>query len=325
MASGPAASCIGITVEGANILTRTLIVYGQGALRCHPYVQREVAAAEAGDSGALLSALLGHAVHAGRNLGRALLLTASRGWLARAPVSGPTARYYRRLAWACALLATLSELAMASLGGTLKRRGKLTGRFADLLSWIYLGFCALRRFEAEGRPESDLPLVRFAAEWSLHQAQIALDGILANLATPLLAPLRLWLRASPLGAPPSDALGAQVAALLRTPCAARDRLTAGISIPDDPTLPLGRRERALALAVQAEPIEERLRAAQRRGALPEATPAAGLAAGLISAAEAGLLTRARLAREDACAVDTFSPAEYFGAAGVSEPELTAAR
>jgi acyl-CoA dehydrogenase len=180
MAKGHLGAPIGITVEGANILTRTLIIYGQGAIRCHPYTQREVQALAGGNMGTLAKALLGHAVFFFRNLLREAVLSLSRGGLAAAPVADPTARYYRRLAWASARFAVLSDLALVSLGPRLKFRGKLTGRFADALSWMYLGLAALRRFEAEGRRDEDRPLVQWALDHSLDRIQTAFDGILRN-------------------------------------------------------------------------------------------------------------------------------------------------
>ncbi|HWM91585.1 MAG TPA: acyl-CoA dehydrogenase, partial [Thermoanaerobaculia bacterium] len=144
MARGHMGAPIGITVEGANILTRTLILFGQGAIRCHPWVQKEMQALEAGDAKGFRKALLGHAGFFLRNLVRSTLR------LGRSPVAGPTALYYRRLARASARFALLTDLALLSLGSRLKLKEKLSGRFADVLSWMYLGFCALRRFEAEG-------------------------------------------------------------------------------------------------------------------------------------------------------------------------------
>jgi acyl-CoA dehydrogenase len=251
LADGYTGAAIGITVEGANILTRTLIVFGQGAIRCHPYVQREVAAVGAGDGKALTRALLGHAVFFLGNAIRALLLGLTRGLLARPPVSGPTARYYWRLAWASARFAVLTDLALLTLGGKLKFREKLSGRFADALSWMFLGFCALRRFEAEGRRKEDLPLAGWAVDHSLAEIQKAFDGLYRNFGGPLgwwmRGPAALWSRLNPIGAPPSDRESSRVAALLQVPGEQRDRLTGDIYLPSDPQEAAGRLERALTL------------------------------------------------------------------------------
>jgi len=285
LADGHIGAPIGITVEGANILTRTLIIFGQGALRGHPYALREVRALLAGDAGELRRALFGHAGFFLRNLVRAMLLTATRGRLAASPVSGSTARYYRKLSWASAQFALLTDLAMLSLGSRLKFRQKLSGRFADALSWMYLGLCALRRFEAENRPAEDLPLVRWAAEHSLDRIRTAFEGICRNFEGPLGPLVRTfgaWLvRLAPLGHPPSDRLGGQAAATLRAPGAQRDRLTTDIFLPHDSNNPeeaLGRLERAFALVTAA-------------GASP---------------------ADAEKARADAVQVDSFSLEEYLG-------------
>ncbi|HEY9646906.1 MAG TPA: acyl-CoA dehydrogenase, partial [Chroococcidiopsis sp.] len=150
------ATPISITVEGANILTRTLMIFGQGAIRCHPYVYAEIQALQEGDLAAFDRALWGHLGAFGRNTVRMLGLGLTRGWLARSPVRGETAGYYRKLTWASATFACLTDLALLTMGGSLKRRETLTGRFADVLSWLYLGTATLRRFEAEGRNPDDL-------------------------------------------------------------------------------------------------------------------------------------------------------------------------
>lgn len=243
MARGHMSAPIGITVEGANILTRTLILFGQGAIRCHPYVQREMRALEAGDARELREALLGHAGFFLRNLLRSLLR------LGRSPVAGPTAGYYRQLARASARFAMLTDLALLSLGSRLKLKEKLSGRFADALSWMYLGFCALRRFEAEGRREEDLPLVRWSVEHALSRIQTAFEGIRRNFE----GPLRLLIPRGRIGAPPSDRLGTEAAAILRKPGEQRDRLTDGIFLPADPHEALARLERAFVLTWEDAP------------------------------------------------------------------------
>jgi acyl-CoA dehydrogenase len=315
---------IGITVEGANILTRTLIIFGQGAIRCHPYAQREIRALAAGDGPALRRALLGHAGFLLRNLLRSALLGATRGRLSGSPVSGPTARYYRRLAWASARFAGLADLAMLSLGGKLKFREKLSGRFADALSWMYLGFCALRRFEAEGRREEDLPLVRWSLDWSLSRIQEAFDGIYQNFEGPLAfwmrGPAAFGSRLNPIGSLPSDREGSTLAAAIQTPGEQRDRLTEGIHLPADPMEAVGRLERAFLLVSRSRPILDRLRAASREGKLPAGNPEAlvepALAAGLIDRQEAALVREAAEARRDAIQVDSFTLEEYLG---ITEP------
>jgi acyl-CoA dehydrogenase len=324
-------AAIGITVEGANILTRTLILFGQGAIRCHPYAQKEIRALADGDGKALRRALFGHARHLLGNLIRLAFLGLSRGWLARSPVPGATARYYRRLAWASARFAALSDLAMLSLGGKLKLREKLSGRFADALSWMYLGVSTLRRFEAEGRREEDLPLVRWALDFSLAQIQEAFAGIYRNFEGPLAfwmrGPGAFWVRLNPLGAPPSDREGSRVAAILQTPGAQRDRLTAGLHLPADAGEAVGRIERALLLVSRSREIVERIRTASRAGKIPAGAPEAllaeAIAAGVIDGREADVVREAAEARRDAIEVDSFTLDEYLGFAEAASPRIAA--
>ena len=251
LAAGHLGAPIGITVEGANILTRTLIIFGQGALRGHPYALGEVHALEDGDAPALRRALWKHARFFLGNVVRAGVLGATRGRLVRAQVPGPAGRAWQKIAWASARFAVLTDLALLALGSRLKRRQKLAGRFADVLSWLYLALCALRRFEAEGRREEDLPLLRWSVEYALSRIQTAFEGIFRNFEGPAAPLLRhfgaWWCRTNPVGHPPSDALGAQAAATLRRPGAQRDRLTADVYLPTDPAQALGRLERAFLL------------------------------------------------------------------------------
>ncbi|MFL6194596.1 MAG: acyl-CoA dehydrogenase [Thermoanaerobaculia bacterium] len=307
LADGYTGAAIGITVEGTNILTRSLILFGQGAIRCHPYALKEIRALTDGDRKAFRRALLGHAAFLLGNLVRSGLLGLTRGRLARSPVSGPTARYYRRLAWASARFAALADLAMISLASGLKRREKLSGRFADVLSWMYLGFCALRRFEAEGRREEDLPLVRWALDWSLAEIQKGFAGLHRNFEGPLAfwmrGPAAFWSRLNPIGAEPSDREGSRIAAILQTPGEQRDRLTGGIYVPADASQAIGRLERALHLASRSREILARAKSEP------------------ISPAEADLLREADEARRDAIEVDSFPLDEYLGFA--ERPEMAA--
>jgi len=246
-------SPIGITVEGANILTRTLIVFGQGAMRCHPHVHALLEAVRRGDLPVFRQALLRQTWHAARNVVRAKLFGLSGGWLAGSPVAGPTARYYRRLAWAAARFAVLVDLAIVFLGRRLKFRGKITGRFADVLSWMVLGFAALRRYEAEGRRPEDLPLVDWSLEHAFGRIQEGFDGLFQNFDAPLVGwfvrgPWRWWARLRPIGSAPSDRQGAAAAAVLRRPGAQRERLTENIFIPEA----LAALERAFELTVASK-------------------------------------------------------------------------
>lgn len=306
---------ISITVEGANILTRSLIIYGQGAIRCHPYVLEEMRAAADTGHGALERfdrALLAHLGFVLGNLSRMVFLGLTHGHLAHAP-GGAGRRYYQHLTRFSAAFAFLSDVAMLVLGGSLKRREKLTGRFADILSHLYLASAVLKRFEEQGHPAADRPLMHWACRHALHRIQQALDELLKNF-TP--RPLGWLLRplVFPLGlrfAPPSDRLGHQVVQILLAPGDARDRLTEGVFLPADENQALARLEAALPKVIAAEPVEKKLRELVRRGKLSGEEPlelaAAARDQGLIEAHEYAAVEQAEAARDAVIQVDSFPP------------------
>lgn len=310
---------IAITVEGANILTRTLMIFGQGAIRCHPFALKEIETLNNRDLEGFDKAFWGHVVHVVRNMGRSIRLSLSRGALTSAPVGGPAAPYYRKMAWAAASFATLADIALGTLGGRLKRKEKISGRFADIFSWLYLGNAVLTRFEKEGRPEDDLPFFQWSMEYALKQMQDGFDGLLENLNVPVLrtvlqGPVALWSRMNPLSTGPSDELGHKVAQAMQVPGAQRDRHTAGIYVSDDPSDPLGELEHALRLTHETEDLERRLRHAVKDGRLPRAEPAErvrlAVEKGLITDEQATALREAAAARNKAIEVDSFTLEEY---------------
>jgi acyl-CoA dehydrogenase len=318
---------VSITVEGANILTRTLMIFGQGAIRCHPYALKEMLAAQSGDVRAFDAAFWPHVGHVIRNGFRAVGLSVTRGRLAASPVSGEAAVYWRKMAWASATFAVLADIAMGTLGGDLKRREKLTGRFADILSWMYLGSATLRRWEAEGHRREDRDFFHWAMTHAFAQVQLALEGLMANMRVPGLTwlfrgPLAAWTRVNPISGPPSDALGHRVAAALQAPGATRDRILDGVYVPPTTDRPLGRLENALVLCTSADAITKRLREAVKDGRLPRSAGAKlvqlGAEAGVISAEEAEQVQRAEAARADAIAVDSFTLEEFFRSAVAPE-------
>lgn len=312
------ATPISITVEGANILTRTLMIFGQGAIRCHPAVYQAIDALEREDLMDCDRIIWAHVGTFLRNGARLEMLGLTQTRLARSPVSGPTAPYYRKLALASAAFATLTDIALALYGGSLKRREKLTGRFADVLVWMYLGTATLRRFEAEGRLVNDLPLVHWAMQTAFAEMQQAFLGIFNNLGSGLgHLPWKIaaaWWRLNPIGMPPSDDLGHQVAQLLQGEDTARARLTDGIYLPEEETEALGRLERAFNLCHEAAPILQKIKTASRAGQLPPGRPRdlleAALVSGLIDEAEVDLVCAAEFARNEAIQVDSFSLQEY---------------
>ncbi|HEY5657982.1 MAG TPA: acyl-CoA dehydrogenase domain-containing protein, partial [Myxococcota bacterium] len=311
---------IGITVEGANILTRSMIIYGQGAIRCHPFVQREIEAAEQRDLVAFDAAFFGHVGFVFSSAARALLLGLTAGRIGGGHVGVPQVRrLVGRLSRLAAAFALVSDVCMATLGGKLKRREKITGRLADVLAWMYIASATLKRFCDEGERLEDRPLAVWATEHALRQAEAALAGILNNLpnrpAAWLLRPFVFPLGRREKG--PSDALGSEVAEALLEDRAVRARLTHGIYLPPRDEPGLGRLEAALEKARRALEVEKRIRAAVRAGTLERRGPGESLAqealqAGVISAEDLKLLDEADEARSEAVTVDAFTQEAYRG-------------
>ena len=314
------ATPIGITVEGANILTRTLIIFGQGALRAHPFALKEVEAIAARDLPAFDRAFWGHIGHIVRNLSRAVVLSITRGGMAASPVRGATARYYRKLAWASATFAIMADIAMGALGGSLKLKEKLTGRFADVLSWMYIGTAVLRRYEAEGRLKEDLPFVHFAMNHSLYEIQKAFDGIFRNLPVPGLTwffagPLRFWSNLNAFAGEANDRQTHKIASLILTDSEQRLRHTEGIYMPEGTAEHLGFLEETFRVIKRAEIVDKKVRAAVKARKLQKAKGRtlydAALAGGVITADEHALLLRSEEMRNQAIQVDDFSQEEYL--------------
>lgn len=329
LAHGYYALPINITVEGANILTRTLMIFGQGAIRSHPYAYQEIKALMENDLKGFDRAFWKHLGHVVRNGARALLLSLSRGRLASSPVSGPTACYYRKLAWASASFAFLADMALGSYGGNLKRMEKISGRFADIFSWLYLGTAVLRRYEADGRKKEDLVFVHWCMNYAFAQMQQAFDGLYQNMGGIFRGPVSWWSRLNAIGSMPADRLGGKIAEVLQTPGAQRDALTNGIFISKDVTEAMGRLENAFNLICESEPVLKKVYSAARKKQIAKGQPRqmveAALAAGIITREEADLLARAEAARTDAVQVDSFTLEEYQGMSlGASNP-VSAAR
>jgi acyl-CoA dehydrogenase len=307
---------IGITVEGANILTRSMIVYGQGAIRCHPFVHREIDAVARHDLKEFDVALFGHINLVVTRSVRALLLALSGSRFAGVPRTDDTTRYYQHLSRMSAAFTILSDTAMGTLGGTLKRREKLSGRLADALAYLYLASAALKRYHDEDKTTANLALARWSAETCLFRIQEALLGVLDNLPTRPAAWLLRWL-IFPLGArfrPPSDRIGARVARDILEDREARGTLTEDVFVPPADQPGLGMLEAALDKAVGALPIEAKLRDAVRAGRIDRAPghmlDDIGLAAGVISQAEYDRLNEARDLRDEVIQVDAFTPQQF---------------
>ncbi|HYH42516.1 MAG TPA: acyl-CoA dehydrogenase [Burkholderiales bacterium] len=303
---------IAITVEGANILTRSLIIFGQGAIRGHPYVLREIAAVAEPDARLALKAFdeafFGHIAFVGSNKARALWMGLTRARFVGSPGRPAVRRYYQQLTRLSSAFAFTSDVAMFTLGGALKRRERLSARLGDVLSQMYLASAALKRFEDDARPEEDLPLLHWSVKDALARTEEAFYGLFDNLPGRLLPGL-LRLVVFPWGRefkPPDDHLGHRVCAVVLQPGPARDRLTRGMFISGDESDAIGVLEAALAAVIEAEPLEQKIRALLRE------SPGAGggdiahaIAAGAITPSEAQRVERARALRRKAIMVDDF--------------------
>jgi len=308
---------IGITVEGANILTRSMIIFGQGAIRCHPYVLREIAATANADRAAGAAefdrALCGHIGFLAGNAARALWLGLTGARLMRVPGPAELQPVLRRLARLSAGFAFAADLAMLFLGGSLKRREKISARLGDVLSQLYLASCVVKRYVDDGAQQTDLPFALWAAEDSVHRAQEAMFGLFENFPVRWAAGL-MRLVVFPFGrsyAPPSDRLGHRVAALMLEKSPARERLTDGVCLNEVESDPVGRLELALDLVNEAEAIDAKVRAATKagvvRGQSTQERMESTRALGLIDAREAGIWTRYDALRRACIMVDDFEP------------------
>lgn len=306
---------ISITVEGANILTRSLIIYGQGAIRCHPYVLTEMqAVADTDRKRALVNfdkAIFGHVGFTISNAIRSLVLAGTGGYFVRIPVSGRIRRYYQLLTRMSASFAFVSDVCMLVLGGSLKRKEKISGRLGDILSYLYLASATLKRFEDQGRPAEDLPLMRWVCHYCLNKIERSFSEIMTNFPVRPIAWL-LRLVVFPIGRhfhEPTDRLGNDIARILLSPSVARDRLTRGVFVSDNPEDGMGRIETALPKVIAAEPVERKLRQAVKRGDIEGESLTELLAAGhkakVINATEVKLVEVAMAARAVAVAVDDF--------------------
>ena len=310
---------VGITVEGANILTRNMIIFGQGAIRGHPYVLQEInAASDLDKKRGLVSfdqALISHIAFSVRNVFRSFLFGVGSRYIKGVPegVLSDTVGYYQQLTRFSAAFAMFTDIAMLKLGGALKRKERLSARLGDILSMLYLCSAALKRFEDDGRPAADLPLLHWSMQDALYRIQQAFDELLRNVPWHFLMRAGMRLLIFPLGrrlAPPADTLSHSVARLILAPGETRDRLTAGIYVPTADSEPLAQLEQALECAIACEVIENKLRDAVKAGHLTgqnDAKAAEALAHGIITSEEAALLEKMKVLRRRVIMVDDFPP------------------
>ncbi|MFW2440662.1 MAG: acyl-CoA dehydrogenase [Arenicellales bacterium] len=309
---------VGITVEGANILTRTMIVFGQGAVRCHPYLLKEMNAAQDTDNPQsnrdFDEALFGHIGWSISNIARSLLLAITDARIISAPDSHAR-RYYQQLSRMSACFAVAADTSVMLLGGSLKRREALSGRLADALSYLYLGSAVLKYFLDSDEKKADRVLVDWASQYCLYQVQEALLGLYRNLPVKAVG-WALRLVTFPLGRRfhlPNDGLNHRVAHLLQQPSEARDRLIAGVFISEDPLEPTAMFEDTLRQLVNTADIDRRLQKALRGQLSDIATDAdkinAGIEQEIITTEEGDQLLQSWVARRECIQVDAFKPAK----------------
>jgi acyl-CoA dehydrogenase len=324
---------VAITVEGANILTRSLMIFGQGAIRCHPYVLREMKAAKDRDKEqgikAFDTALFGHVGFLLSNAARSLVMALTLARFSRVPESGPTQRFYQHITRFSASFALTTDMAMLTLGGYLKNQESLSARLGDVLSHLYLASMVLKHYENQGEREADLPLVEWCCRDLLYKAQEQLHSFLRNFPNRPLAVLTRLL-VFPRGrtySAPQDQLGRDIVAQMLKPTETRERLSHGIYSTAEPTNPLGLLNEALVLADAAEPLERRIRVEGVKtgritsldlpGQIREA-----LAAGILSETEAAVLRDYDRRVMDLIHVDDFDPAEMAAGNAAAETHAT---
>ncbi len=317
MARGYESVPIAITVEGANILTRNLIIFGQGAIRCHPFVRAEMDAAKDEDRERGLVAfdrlLFKHLGYTLSNAARSWLQAITLARFTDVPSLGSTRRYYQHINRYSASFALITDAAMLTLGGELKRRELLSARLGDVLSYLYLASMVLKHYQDQGEPPEDLPLVEWACRTLLYKTQEQLHGLMRNFPNRWMA-LLLRLAIFPRGrtySAPSDELGQQIVELLINPTATRERLTEGAYKTLEPGNPLGLLQEALELAEQVKPLERRVFDARRAGEIrADDTPGQireAEAQGIITAAEAESLRAFDRKVLELTGVDDFDP------------------
>ena len=304
---------IAITVEGANIVTRSLIQFGQGAIRCHPYLLKEMQALEDEDRArgldAFDAAFWGHVGHSLANTLRAWGRAWTGGLMAPAPEAGAATPFYRQLSRHAAAFALAVDLALLSLGGALKRKEMISARFGDILSELYLSSAALKRWNDEGRQADDFPLLAYCLEASFATISLRFDELIANFPVrPVAWLLRFIIQPlGPRSRGPSDRVTDACAAIIVTPSAVRDRLTVDLYHPaeteGEEANGIALVERAFAMTAAVQPIRDRMQTVRARDidqALKQRT---------ITAEEATQLKAAADAVAAAIAVDDFAPEE----------------
>ncbi len=307
---------VGITVEGANIMTRGLIQFGQGAIRCHPYSYNEMKALMDNDLAAFDKNFWAHVGHMTRNKTRTVLLYLTRGWLHIPRGRGLVGKYERKLALSSAKFAYITDIALAVYGGDIKRKERINSRFGDILSHMFLAVCILRRYEAEGSREDSREAVEWGAQYCLYEIDRAFAGLYANMPKLVRYSWGVFHRINPIGSMPGDKLTHKLAKKLLEKEGFRDVLTREIYIPKDSDEALGRLEKAFNMAHDAEGLLAKIKAASKAGTLPKGKPEQlideALKADVINELEAATLKKAKDVWIDAIMVDSFEIEDYLG-------------
>ena len=311
-------SPISITVEGANIMTRSLIHFGQGAIMCHPYAYKEIEALEKGDIKNFDKIFFAHVAHLFTNLARSVILSLTRGYLIRPLKRDLITKYERKISWCSATFALLADIAMARFGGNLKRKEKINGRFGDVLSAMYISTCILKKFDENGRKKSDEILAEHAIKEQLGKAQNAIDGIYQNIfgccGKWILFPFAMWSRFNSFSCPANDILSHKISKNLIETGEFRNSLTEGIYVSKDSTDNLGRIENALVLHEKAAAVRAKIKSAIRSKALPrkrlEDLVDLAHSKEIINLEEKHLVQNAMHVVLDAMEVDEYSLEEY---------------
>ena len=309
---------ISITVEGANIMTRSLIQFGQGAIMCHPFAFKEIVALENKDTVAFDEAFFGHIQHLAANLTRTLLLSITRGYIHKPFDFGLQARFERKILWCSAVFSLFSDIAMAKFGGNLKRKEKLNGRFGDVLSAMYLSSCILRKFLAGEKKNHETAVVEYALKEQFSKAQGAIEGIMANLfgliGSFLIMPFAFFAKLNSFACPASDKLSHQIAKNLIKNGDLRNDLTSGIYISHNPHDNLGRLEYAMKLKEDCAETVAKLKQAIKEKILPKKQLSqlleAALAVSVINLQEKHQLENMFNACLEAVLVDEYDLEEY---------------
>lgn len=310
---------IGITVEGANILTRTMIVFGQGLIRCHPFVKGQVDALEAGDVKGFDKAFWSHQKFVIRNICRSVGLSLTRGFIA--PQSGGfLARYKRKINWGSAVFATLADMIMVSYGGALKRKENITGRMGDMLSWMYMASCVMRRYEVEGQNVAHKDHAVWALEYCMQQYQKALQKVLQNVTVPgltwlLRGPVRHFFRLNSFGNGATDRVGQRIAEDMMKADTTRKEMCLNTYETENEDKGIGRLNKAFLAECSTGDAQKKIMDGVRKKVIKKGTPQDILKdaqeKGLISAAEADMLVRTHKSSVNAIQVDSYKVEEYL--------------